>query len=178
MRLPRAQRRLLLLLHILSAVSWVGVDLVIGVFSITGLTTDDPDTMALCYRALDVFAVPLLLVIGMLALVTGLLLGLGTRYGVVRTWWVAVKLVVNLVLTTLVLVALRPVVSAGAAASAVVDASLVERLGRVRIDLLFPPVVSTTALVFATVLAVYKPWGPTPYGRRFLRVPAGRSSSR
>ncbi len=28
------------------------------------------------------------------------------------------------------------------------------------------------ALVFASVLAVYKPWGATPYGRRFLS-PAG-----
>ena len=35
-----------------------------------------------------------------------------------------------------------------------------DTLGRVATDLLFPPLVSGTALVVAIVLAVYKPWGP------------------
>jgi len=166
MRLSPSRRKLLLLLHILSAVGWIGVDVVIGVFALTGFFTDDPEMMALCYRALHLFAVPALLVLGLLALGTGLLLGWGTRHGLLRSWWVAVKLVLNVVLTTLVLLALQPTVDAAAAASAVVDPSLPERLDRLRTDLLFPPLVSGTALVFATVLAVYKPWGRTPLGRR------------
>jgi uncharacterized membrane protein len=166
MLLSRSNRKLVLVLHVLASVGWVGADLVIGVFSITGLLTDDPATMALCYRALHLFGVPLLLTLGLLSLGTGLLLGIGTRFGLVRHWWVAVKLVLTVVLTTLVVVALRPALDQGAAASAVVDASLADRLGQVRTDLLFPPLVSTSALVFATVLAVYKPWGRTPWSRR------------
>jgi hypothetical protein len=34
-------------------------------------------------------------------------------------------------------------------------------LGRIATDLLFPPLVSGTALVVAVLLAVYKPWGTT-----------------
>ena len=41
-----------------------------------------------------------------------------------------------------------------------VDPELADRLGRIPLDLLFPAVVSGTALLVAAVLAVWKPWGP------------------
>jgi low temperature requirement protein LtrA len=44
-------------------------------------------------------------------LLSGVVLGLGSKWGVVRYWWVAVKLALNLVLTALVPVALRPEVT-------------------------------------------------------------------
>ncbi|MGH3342410.1 MAG: DUF2269 family protein [Carbonactinosporaceae bacterium] len=171
MSYSRRTRRFVLLLHVLSSVSWIGVDLVIGVLSFTGLTTGDPRTMATAYTALHMFCVPLLLTLGLLSLGTGVLLSLGTRYGLVRYWWVAVKLVITIVLTALVIFALRPTLIDGAAESAVVDATLPERLELVRMNMIFPPLVSTSALLFTAWLGVYKPWGPTRYGRRFLRVP-------
>jgi hypothetical protein len=81
-------------------------------------------------------AVGPLLATGLICLLTGVLLGLGSKYGLLRYWWVAVKLALNLVLTGLVLVSLAPVG-----------------------DLIFPPIVSPTALLVAMVLAVFKPWG-------------------
>ena len=36
--------------------------------------------------------------------------------------------------------------------------------------MIFPPIVSTSMLLFASWLSVYKPWGATRRGRRFLRV--------
>jgi len=68
-----------------------------------------------------------------------------------------VKLVLNIVLTALVLVALRPAVSEAntygeaLAAGQPTDAAIS--------DLIFPPIVSSLALVAATTLAVFKPWG-------------------
>lgn len=132
MSLTRRARRFFVLLHVLASVSWIGVDLVIGVLSFTGLSTDDPRTMATAYTALSMFCVPLLLTLGLLALGTGVTLGLGTRYGLVRHWWVAVKLVVTLALSLLVVVALRPTLAQGAAESTLVDATLAERLDLVR----------------------------------------------
>jgi hypothetical protein len=170
MRLSRRTRRFLVLLHVLSAVSWIGVDLVIGALSFSGLTTDDPRRMAIAYTALGMFAVPLLLTLGLLTLTTGVILGLGTRYGLLRYWWVAVKLVLNLVLTGLVLVALRPALVEGAAESTLVDPTLPQRLAQVRFDMIFPPLVSTTTLLFAAWLGSYKPWGPTRRGKRALEA--------
>jgi hypothetical protein len=169
-RLNRQGRKALLLFHVLTSVSWIGVDLVMGVLAVRGFTGNDPAELAVDYRALEMFCAPLLLTLGLLALGSGVWLGLGTRFGLVRYWWVVVKLAITLVLLTLVLVLLRPGLAEGAAQAAVVDGSLPERLYDVRANMIFPPIVSTTTLAFATWLAVYKPWGVTPRGRRFLTV--------
>lgn len=169
-RLSRKGRKALLFFHVLTSVSWIGVDLAMGVLAYRGLASDDPAELAVIYQALEMFCVPLLLTLGLLSLGSGVWLGLGTRFGLVRYWWVVVKLAISLVLLTLVLVALRPTLLEGATQAAVVDASLPERLTDVRRNMLFPPIVSTASLAFVTWLAVYKPWGVTPRGRKFLAV--------
>ncbi len=98
-----------------------------------------------------------MLVSGLVCLVTGLLLGLATKWGLVRYWWVLVKLVLNLLLCTLIVVALTP----GMPEVREYGASLMAT-GTPEGDvsqLFFPPAVSLTLLSFATVLAVFKPWG-------------------
>ena len=149
-------RKSVLVVHIASAGVWSGIDVVMAVFIFTALLADD-NTKALCYRALELFAVWPLLTTGLVCLASGVILGLGTKYGLVRYWWVAIKLALNVVLVVLVAFALRPGVvemaeqgrrfAAGEAASLAVG------------DLIFPPIVSTSALLVATVLAVFKPWG-------------------
>jgi hypothetical protein len=156
-RLRGRARKTVLVLHIASAGAWLGIDVVMGVLVFTALLTGSDRTKALCYQALELFAVWPLLAAGLLCLATGLLLGLGSKYGVVRFWWVAVKLVLNIVLSSLVLVALRPTVADAAARAGDFLAGGAPDLGVGA--LIFPPVVSTSALMFATVLAVFKPWG-------------------
>jgi hypothetical protein len=98
-----------------------------------------------------------ILLSGLACLATGVVLGVGTHHGLVRHWWVLVKLAVNILLTSLVVVLLGPALSDAAelgrqlAAGAAVDVATS--------NLVFPPIVSGTSLVVATVLAVYKPWG-------------------
>lgn len=156
-RLGARTRKGVLVVHIVSAGAWIGIDVVMAVFVFTALLADDDNTKALCYRALELFAVWPLLTTGLICLASGVVLGLGTKYGLVRYWWVAIKLVLNLVLTALVLFALRPEVieaaEQGRQFAAGVPASLA--VG----DLIFPPIVSPTALLIAVVLAVFKPWG-------------------
>jgi Predicted integral membrane protein (DUF2269) len=150
-------RRAVLTVHILGAGAWVGMDVVLGVLVVTARLTSSVGTEALCYRALALFAVGPLLAAGFVTLISGVVLGLGTNYGLVRNWWVAIKLVLNLVLVTLVALLLRPGVHEAArygealAAGNPTDASVHH--------LFMPPLVSGTALIFATILSVYKPWG-------------------
>jgi len=178
-RPSRTTRRVVLLSHVVTSLGWLGVDAVIGVLAVTGFLSDEPARVAAVYTALDAFAVPTLLVFGFGALTSGVLLGLGSRWGLVRYWWVATKLVLNLVLTGLVLVLLQPRVSQAAAESVRVDASLVDRLGGIPTDLLFPAFVSGVALLLASVLGVFKPWGRTPFGRgrALLRTDRARSGA-
>ncbi|OLT13514.1 hypothetical protein BJF78_22085 [Pseudonocardia sp. CNS-139] len=155
-RMRPGTRKALLTGHIVAAGAWIGLDVMLGVLVFTAMGTADRATAALCYQVLPLLTWPLVAA-ALLSLLTGLLLGLGTRYGLLRHWWVATKLVLNVVLAALVLLALRPGLDAAAeygrallaGAAATADVS----------TLVYPPVVSTSALVVATVLAVYKPWG-------------------
>ena len=167
-RLSASVRKLTLTIHIVAAIGWIGVDFVLFVFALTGMTTDDPTTLATCYLAIDMFAVVLLLPLGLITLASGLLLGWGSKYGIARYHWVFWKLILNVVLTTLVVVLLRPGVSEAADAVAGPTDTLSYRLDQAQANLIFPPTVSITVLTFATVLAVYKPWGRTKYGQRRL----------
>jgi hypothetical protein len=145
------------MVHIASAGAWLGIDVAMAVVIFTALFSDDIGTKALCYQALQLFAVWPLFVAGIVCLASGVVLGLGTKYGLVRYWWVATKLVLNILLTGLVLVALRPGLSELSevgrqlAAGQPVTASVG--------DMIYPPIVSPTALLIAMLLAVFKPWG-------------------
>jgi hypothetical protein len=156
-RLGARIRKGVLVVHIVSAGAWIGIDIVMGVIIFTALLAEDGNTRALCYRALELFAVWPLFSTGLICLASGIVLGIGTKWGLVRYWWVAIKLALNILLTALVLVALRPGVieaaeqgrrfAAGEPASLAVG------------DLIFPPIVSPSALLIAFVLEVFKPWG-------------------
>jgi hypothetical protein len=165
LRLRGDTRRLVRLAHQSAALGWLGVDVVLGVLAVTGFTSDDPATVAACYIALHTFAVPLLLIFGLTTLVSGLVLSIGGGYGLMRYWWVVVKLVINLILSSLVLIALRPIVNTAAIEAARIDPTLADRLGRIPTDLLFPAFVSGVAIITASVLGTLKPWGRTPFGR-------------
>lgn len=156
-RLGRRARRVVLTVHILGAGAWIGIDVVLGVLVFTALLTGSTETEALCYRALELFAVWPLLTAGLVTLASGIVLGLGTKYGLIRFKWVAVKLVINVVLVGLVAFALRPGLAEAAAYGELLAAG---GTGTTDVGgLVFPPLVSGVALVTATVLSVFKPWG-------------------
>lgn len=170
-RMPPGLRKGVLTVHIVTAVSWIGVDIVLLVLVLTALTSSDPMTVAASYTAIGAFTIVLLVPAGVLTLATGLLLGVGTKWGIVRYWWLTVKLVITVVLTTLVIVLLRPSVTdvASRAEQAGGAGLFRDQLGGLPVDLVFPPSVSIAALLVATVLSVYKPWGKTPFARRRAR---------
>lgn len=156
-QLPRRTRKAVLVVHIASAGAWIGLDVVMAVLVVTAAATKSKNTKAVSLQALELFAVWPMLVTGLVCLLSGLVLGLGTKFGLVRYWWVAVKLVLNIVLVVLVATALRSGVhEAAEQARALATGQVADvPLG----DLKFPPIVSPIALMFAVTLSVYKPWG-------------------
>ena len=117
----------------------------------------DHEIRGLAYRALATFVVWPMLGAGLLSMATGLLLGLGTKWGWLRYWWVAFKLALNVVLCTLIVLVLQPGMDqVDAYGRKLADGS--PDPGRVS-TLFFPPAVSLTCLALATTLAVVKPWG-------------------
>ena len=167
-RLRPRLRKAVLVAHILSVATWFGVDVVAAVLVVTGMSAD-PATAGLAYRALGTFVLGPMLTAALATLATGLLLGWGTRWGLVRYWWVLAKLVITLVLTVLIVLALAPMMPEVVVHGEQLVAGSTAT-GDVR-DLVFPPIVSVAALSVATVLSVFKPWRRIGRRRSAGRVP-------
>lgn len=179
LRLGARTRKAVLVVHIASAGAWLGVDVAMAVVIFTAVSSHDTGTRALCYQALQLFAVWPLFTAGVICLASGVVLGLGSRYGLVRYWWVATKLALNVLLTGLVPLLLRPGLSGLAelgrqlATGHLVTASVG--------NMIYPPIVSPVALLIAMVLSVFKPWGrirsvpPRPIGLASTPGQTGRT---
>ncbi len=163
-RLGRRARKAVLLVHIVSAGAWFGVDVIVGALVLSGWFGADAGVRGVAYQALGMFVLWPMLGAGLVCLVSGVLLGLGSKYGLIRYTWVAVKLVLNVVLCVLILVLLRPTLNGltgyGQDIAAGVAVPPHDRSG-----LFMPPTVSLVALSLASWLSVFKPWGRTRFGR-------------
>jgi hypothetical protein len=111
------------------------------------------------------------------SLVSGIALSLGTPWGLIQHYWVALKLVITAFLTVILMIYMGTFRQmAGVAADPLVELRFVRNPS--------PLVHAIFALVLlsaATVLAVYKPFGMTPYGTRRQmrgRLPAPGLGSR
>lgn len=149
--LSRRVRRWTLVLHVVVSVGWLGVDLALLTLGATALLTEDAALSRAAYLGMDVVGGTLLIPIALSALVTGVLLALGGRWGLVRHWWVLAKFGITTVAGTLTIFALRPSLDEAARAGA--------DLAELRVNLVVAPTVAFCLYATATVLSVVKPWG-------------------
>ncbi|MGW0737432.1 DUF2269 domain-containing protein [Streptomyces sp. NPDC002851] len=156
MKLDRPVRRATLVVHVVASAGWLGLTLGLLALAVTALTSDSASMAAAAIRSMKVFADWLVLPLALLTLLSGLVLSLGTSWGLARYRWVYIKFWLTLVTTAASLFALRPGINAAAAAGAPVEPR----------DLVAGPIVSLSAYVFMMVLAVLKPWGLTKRGRK------------
>jgi hypothetical protein len=94
------------------------------------------------------------------SLFSGIVLSLGTPWGLIRHYWVAIKLVITLFSTVILLIYMGTFRQmAGVASDPVVELGLVRNPSP-----LVHSILAVVLLGLATVLAIYKPFGMTPYG--------------
>lgn len=161
-RLSGRTRKTCLMLHIISAAAWFGIDLAVGILLVTAMVTSESQVAGLALQAVDLFAIWPMFVSSLLCLGTGVLLGLGGKYGLVRYKWVAIKLVINILLSVLIFMALRPGVGEVATIG---ERLLAGENVPIPDDLIYPVVVMPALLLVAYLLSIFKPWGMTPAGR-------------
>ena len=113
-RLRGRGHKVALTAHILTSVGWFGVALVVALGGIVGSLTGDAGLRRGIYRMLEL--VPWLSIpIGLAAVATGVVLGLGTAHGVFRRWWVVVKIAISAAVVVTDAVGDRPPRSRGGA---------------------------------------------------------------
>lgn len=91
-RLRPAWRRVVLTLHIIAGVGLLGSTAAVLAINVRAATTADHVLAASSYELLAMFTVLFGIPLSLLALGTGVLLGLSSVWGVVRYAWVAAKL--------------------------------------------------------------------------------------
>ncbi|WP_030559728.1 hypothetical protein [Streptomyces aureocirculatus] len=160
MKLRRPARRATLVVHVAASAGWLGLTLGLVALAAAAITTDSHPTVEASVRAMKVFTDWLVLPLAFLTLLSGLLLSLGTPWGLARHRWVHTKFWLTLATTTATTFALRPGINDTAA-----TVSAGEPLAA-STDLIAGPIVSLSAYLFMTVISVLKPWGLTRRGRR------------
>ncbi|GAA0256352.1 hypothetical protein [Cryptosporangium japonicum] len=150
MKLTPGGRKTVLIIHIATSVGWLGADAVLLVLGVAGLTgaAGGPDVV---YPVAGLIGTVLITPLALAALVTGMLSGLGTKWGLLRYWWVAVKLAVTVVMNVLVLFVLAPGLREAARRGS-------ELPSRDAVNYVVAPSVACALLLLTTVLSVSKPW--------------------
>jgi hypothetical protein len=152
MNLPERWRKGLLAVHVATTVSVLGADLALLILGISGLLGSEPQAI---YPAAHLVGTRLLAPLAVGSLGTGLLLGVLTPWGLLRYWWVTIKLAITAVLTAAVLFVLVPRLGAAAAAAAV--PAMKASTDPPRLLLVIAPAVASTLLALSVVLAIFKP---------------------
>ena len=159
--------KLLLTAHIIVSVGWLGVVVAKLALGIAAATSGDPEVARGLYASTQVVN-PIFPPAALGTIVTGVLLSLGTKWGLLQYYWVMAKLVLTVgVIASAVRLGDRLVQQAirAPAGAATEDGTL---LGIATAAALLIGLSAAHALMLgaATVISVYKPWGKTWFGRR------------
>jgi hypothetical protein len=157
-RLSRRGRQTLLVLHYVSSVGWLGVGLCQLTLNLVALTTGDGTLRHAAHEIAHILDRSVLTLLAVGSATTGILLAVRTRWGLVRYWWVAVKLV----LTCSLIVATPIWVGAWIrqAGTATAGATPTGGYPAIRTELLVSSGVIVSTLLVVTVISVVRPWGP------------------
>jgi hypothetical protein len=162
-------RKLGLMLHVTASVGWLGAVLGFLALTVPGLVSDQPFVVRAAYLSMDLLARFAILPLCVASLLTGVFQSLISPWGLVQHYWVAFKLLLN-VLSTIVLVGhMRPI--AELAHAAVQGPLAASDVGQVQVQIAIDACAATIVLLIATALAVYKPRGVTRYGFRKQQEP-------
>jgi hypothetical protein len=172
--MPPGVRKAALTVHLTCSVGWVGAVVAYLALGLSATTTQDVQSARAAWVAMEVTGWYAVVPLALAALVTGIVMSLGTQWGLFRHYWVVISLALTVFSVAVLLPHMRTV-SAQADVARRADAADVFRLGG---DLVHPSI-GLVVLLVIMVLNVYKPRGLTPYGWRKLqeqRAGAGESA--
>ena len=164
MPMPPGLRKLSLAVHLTFSVGWIGGVVAYLAMAIAAATSENDDTIRASWTGMELTGWYAIVPLAILSLFTGLVMALGTRWGLFRHYWVLLSFALTVVAAA-VLVLHMPTVSATAAVVRDADPAAVGRYGS---DLVHPGL-GLVVLLVIQVLNVYKPAGVTRYGMRKLR---------
>jgi hypothetical protein len=163
MIMPPRLRKFALAAHFTRAVGWIGAVAGYIALDVAAATSQDPNTLRAAYLAMELIAWYVIVPLAFASLLSGLIMSLGTRWGLLRYYWVLISLLLTIIATIVLLVETHTIsYFADRAADPTTSSDDLRALG----NTLVHSVGGTVMLLVILVLNVYKPRGMTPYGWR------------
>lgn len=154
-------RKLALTVHIGVSIGWIGAVAAYLALGVTAATSDSTGIIRAAWIGMEITGWYAIVPLAVASMLTGLVMALGTKWGLFRHYWVVISFVLT-ALSVLVLVLHMPDVSSLAARAQTLEGEALAELGG---DLAHPGV-GLVVLVVIQVLNTYKPPGLTRYGWR------------
>lgn len=154
-------RRAVLSAHLTVSVGWIGAVVAYLGLGAAAVNSSDAQTIRSAWVGMEVIGWFVIVPLAVTSLLSGLVMALGTRWGLFRHYWVAISFVLTLI-STGVLVLHMPAVSSTVDVALRSEGAALEDLG----GDLFHPAIGLVILLVVQVLNIYKPKGLTRYGWR------------
>ena len=157
-----AARKAAVLIHVSCSIGWIGAVAAFLALAITGWKNTDLFVVRAAYIAMEYITWPVIVPLAFAALISGVLLSLGTPWGLLRHYWIVFKLLINIVSIGLLLLhtgVIHQVAHAAAAGSLYPNDLMGPRTQLVEVS-----IAALAVLLLATMLSIYKPRGLTSYG--------------
>ncbi|MDQ3019041.1 MAG: hypothetical protein M3R36_00475 [Bacteroidota bacterium] len=150
--------------HIIFSVGWLGAVSVFVALAITGVTSQDTQLARAAYLAMEMSGWFVIVPFCLASLFTGLVQALGTKWGLFKHYWIAVKLLLTIAATILLLLHMKPISNlAGIATDISFSNTLLPGL---RIQLIADAGAALLLLLATTTISIYKPWGKIKFRLR------------
>jgi hypothetical protein len=167
-RVSPSMYKFLLASHIIVSVGWLGTAFAKLILELAAITSGAPNLSGALYLSMEKLniAFPILAIS---TFVSGVLLSLGTKWGLLQHYWIVTKLVltVGVIVTAIQLDERFIRLSISALSSQSTDNGTIPGIALSPTILLISLTVAHLLMLgAATVISVYKPWGKTRFGRR------------
>ena len=161
-------RKFTLATHVATSVGLLGGVASFLLLAVVGLTSPDIGMVRAAYPAMALIAWVIVLPLALLALAIGLIESLGTKWGLIRHYWVIVKLALTVIAIIVLLLQMGTVSYLSHVAASMQPGDLVEP----RTVMVVHSAGGLLVLLLPLALSIYKPRGRTGWGRAtILRSP-------
>jgi hypothetical protein len=149
--------------HLTFSVGWIGAVTGYIALDFAAATSQDAQTLRAAYLAMELIARYVIVPLALASLLTGLVMSLGTKWGLFRHYWVLISLLLTIIATVILLVETQTIsyfatIAADPTTSGddlrALESTIVHSVG------------GTVILLVILFLNVYKPRGMTRYGWR------------
>jgi hypothetical protein len=158
-------RKFALTVHLTSSIGWIGAVIAYLALVVAAMTTQDTQTLRAAWIMMELTGWYVIVPLALTSLLTGLIMALGTPWGLFRHYWVLISLVLTIIAIGVLLEHMQTVSFFARIAAETGSIDIGALRGGLWSELLHAGV-GLLVLLIIQVMNVYKPQGLTPYGWR------------